>query len=155
EFVEKATPSEAEAEQALRSIAEIHDLENLAHRPALLDLIVRNRHKLTGDGMTASALYRTATEEWLGTREARHVHFPIRMAFARALARMLFASGSESASFKQVRREVVDVLDDSSGRASLDDAVLEVHTAVFLAFDEAADRLRFAHRSFLEYFLSV
>jgi hypothetical protein len=153
EFVEKATPSQSEAERALQCIGEIHDLESLAQRPALLDLILENRAKLTGEGMSAAKLYEMATEEWTGTREEKSVRFTLRFAFARSLARKLFSASRESATFMEITRGVVDVLDDD--RISIDEARFEVHTATFLAFDAAADRLRFAHRSFLEYFLAV
>ncbi|WP_437674481.1 SIR2 family protein [Sorangium sp. So ce131] len=155
EYVGKAAPSRTEAEATLGRIAKVHDLESLARRPALLELIVQHRDKLSSEGMSATRLYEMAAEEWLGSRreQEREVKHPERLAFARSLARELFASGREAATYKEVARVMLDVL---SGEApALDPAGDEIRKTVFLAFDADGRRLRFAHRSFLEYFLAV
>ncbi|MFT3771692.1 MAG: hypothetical protein QM820_40285 [Minicystis sp.] len=55
--------------------------------------------------------------------------------------------------YVEIARGVLDLLGDRF--VSLDRPLLEVRLAGFLAFDEASDRFRFAHRSFLEYFVAV
>ncbi|WP_437646954.1 SIR2 family protein [Sorangium sp. So ce362] len=157
EFVGKAAQSSEEALQTLDCIARTHDLENLAQRPKLLELIVQQSDKLTTGENTAATLYRAATEDWLDSRteRERHVERPLRLAFACGLARELFATGQESATFNEITKLIVEILGRRLARVPLDPAMLEVRTAVFLTFDETGGRYRFAHRSFLEYFVAV
>ncbi|WP_437534891.1 pentapeptide repeat-containing protein [Sorangium sp. So ce726] len=96
-----------------------------------------------------------AAEEWLGSRRAqeREVEHPERLAFARSLARELFASGREAATYEEIARVMVDVLSgEAPDPAPAED---EIRKAVFLAFDADQGRFRFVHRSFLDYFLAV
>jgi predicted NACHT family NTPase len=121
----------------------------------LLDLIVKHREKLSGQAKVTS-LYQLAADAWLDSRsqDEQVVPRPQRLAFARTLARRLFESGEESATYHQLAHVVLDILGGMKV-PSLDRAILEVHKAVFLAHDEAGDGYRFAHKSFMEYFLAI
>jgi hypothetical protein len=156
EFVTRRTPSADETARVLEKIRRTHDLTSLSKRPVLLDLIVRSQERLSSGDMSAARLYQVAAEDWLDSRKEgeRHVVRDRRLAFARGLARKLFESGNENATFNEVATLVLSVQGDRS-LTSIDEAVLEVHTAVFLAHDEDRGGFQFAHRSFLEYFLAV
>ncbi|WP_257458353.1 WD40 domain-containing protein [Archangium lipolyticum] len=154
EFVGRRTPSVEERARVMESIRSTHDLTSLSKRPVLLDLIVKSQERLSSREMSAAKLYELAAEDWLGSREERLVIHEYRLAFARSLARKLFDSGAASTTRNEVARIV---LEEMRGErfASIDEAELEVRTAVFLAHDEQEGRFRFAHRSFLEYFLAA
>jgi WD40 repeat protein len=155
EFVGRRTLSDEEKARVLEGIRRTHDLTSISRRPVLLELIVRNRERLSSREMSAAQLYRLAAEDWLESRGAqeRHVVREQRLAFARLLARQLFRSGTESATLEELARWIQEGLGNRA--VSLDEAVLELHTAVFLAHDGKPKRFRFAHKSFLEYFLAV
>lgn len=160
EFVRKATTSASEAEAALRKIAEVHDLGELAQRPALLDLIVRNHERLTtgqGEPVTSVRLYEMAAEDWLGSREheEKQLEHRQRLAFARALARALWISGEASVLYARIVGLVAEVLGEAAAVFDPSAATFEVQKAVFLTWGAEHGAFRFAHRSFLEYFLAV
>jgi WD40 repeat protein len=155
EFVGKRTRSAQEAASVLENLQRVQDLNHLSQRPVLLDLIVENRDRLSGQGMTTTRLYAVTVDEWL---ERRHDEAPSalreqRLVFARTLARTLFETRAQSAPYEELVRFAREVLGDASVPA--DPAVLELHDAVFLAHDAMGARFRFAHRSFLEYFLAL
>ncbi|OJT21959.1 hypothetical protein BO221_24760 [Archangium sp. Cb G35] len=155
EFVGKRTRSAEEAAGVLENLQQAQDLSHLSQRPVLLDLIVENRDRLSSQGMTTTRLYAVTVEDWLERRrdEEPSALREQRLVFARTLARTLFETRAQSAPYEELARFARDVLGDTS--VPQDPAALELHDAVFLAHDGAGGRFRFAHRSFLEYFLAL
>ncbi len=157
EFVGRRTPSAEEKARVLERIRRTHDLTSLSKRPVLLELILKSQERLSSGELNATQLYQVATEDWLDSRKGseRQVVREHRRAFARGLARALFDSGAETVTHAKVMQFVMDVLGDRYDGQNADEAALEVRTAVFLAHEEEGGGFRFAHKSFLEYFLAV
>ncbi|HSP77039.1 MAG TPA: hypothetical protein VLQ93_00820, partial [Myxococcaceae bacterium] len=152
-FVRQRTSSPDERASVLEHLRETHDLDNLSRRPVLLNLIFENQKRLSSGEMNAARLYGLVTEDWLESREVRDVDREQRKAVARGLARRLFGAGAASARYAEVVHELAGVLD--SPPTSVEAAIRELGNAAFLAHDEKEGSFRFAHRSFLEYFLAV
>lgn len=160
-FVRRHTANDAAARDTLARIGEVHDLQNLAERPGLLELVVASRERLRGaERVTATSLYALVEEAWLESRAQEEEVVPRaqRRAFARSLARALFLKNESAATYKEVLRHVVEILDDQQAWR-FPQALHEVQKAAFLeplegqGEEEAA--FRFVHRSFAEYFLAM
>ena len=157
----------AKAEEALSRMARIYDLQDLVHRPLLLGMVLKTLDEFDpGTRVGRADLYGQYLQRWLAqTLRPRDSAAPLeeelfdgaqKEAFAEALAEQLWRSGEPSCSWEQLQGTVVVQLREVLLKLSavpLGAALLEIQGGAFFVH-EGEDRYRFAHKSFLEYFLA-
>ncbi len=146
------------AEEALRRIAGIYDLSDLVHRPLLLGMVLATLDKLSSGAKIGRAdLYEAYLDRWLdNTRSEDPECFTDdqKKEFAEALAEQLWRSGSSACSWSELQRTVrVRLAPLLPENMQVGAAFLEIQGGAFFVH-EGEDRYRFAHKSFLEYFLA-
>ncbi|WP_437839308.1 eIF2A-related protein [Sorangium sp. So ce1153] len=146
------------AAAALSRIAAIYDLKDLVHRPLLLGMVLATLDDLASGAKVGRAdLYEAYLRRWLdNTRkhDPRCFTDEQKKEFAEALAEQLWRSGRPVCTWQELQQSV---------RARLfrflpegmpaDAAFLDLQGGTFLV-QEGSDGYRFAHKSFLEYFLA-
>ncbi|HEU4404574.1 MAG TPA: pentapeptide repeat-containing protein [Polyangiaceae bacterium] len=146
------------AREALRRIATTYDLNDLVRRPLLLAMVLASLDRIDPGARVAPAdVYEAYLERWLEqtAEDEASLSHDQKIHFAEALAEQLWRSGAAACSWQELRRSVRD---------RISNLVLPDHLPARLAFldiqggaffvHEGEDRYRFAHRSFLEYFLA-
>ena len=158
QYLQKACGPSYEKDR--QTIKNIYDLEDLARRPVLLDMVVKSLPQLRAEGeagrrVTAADLYQVYTRFWTErddwrmslTREGK-------LAFAQELARRLWLEQRTSLHWGELREVTQEHFKERlSVSRELEYAEHEVRTASFLTRD-AAGNYGFAHRSFLEFFVA-
>jgi WD40 repeat protein len=152
-----------DAERAWEAMGKVNDLQNLAERPLLLDMIRENLPALTGDkSVSLGDLYESymlrwaewpGPDEWLTPEQ--------KIAFAEELAFCVWNNGPEIKDGAIRVDQLSTVLFrgrkmDWIRRLDRDEVRLELRAGTFLVWQEGdeAGYYRFAHRSFLEYMLA-
>ncbi len=147
-------------EQDRQTIRTIYDLEELARRPVLLDMVVKSLPQLRAEGeagrrVTAADLYQVYTRFWTErddwrtslTREGKRT-------FAQELARRLWLEQRTGLHWGELREVTQAHFKERLALSrELEYAEHEVRTASFLTRD-AEGNYGFAHRSFLEFFVA-
>ncbi|HYO67455.1 MAG TPA: pentapeptide repeat-containing protein, partial [Archangium sp.] len=157
-LVREILPEQGQADRALDRIARTYDLQDLVHRPLLLGMVLKTLDQLApGSRVGRADLYEAYLARWLEqTRSADPDVFTDdqKIAFAESLAEGLWSSGRPDCTWqelqKSVRARLVQLLPDSMPVGA---AHLEIQGGAFFVH-EGEDRYRFAHKSFLEYFLA-
>ncbi|HZI08165.1 MAG TPA: pentapeptide repeat-containing protein, partial [Archangium sp.] len=157
-LVRKILPEQGQADHALDRIARTYDLQDLVHRPLLLGMVLKTLDQLApGSKVGRADLYEAYLARWLEqTRSADPDVFTDeqKIAFAESLAEGLWSSGRPDCTWqelqKSVRARLVQLLPDAMPVGA---AHLEIQGGAFFVH-EGEDRYRFAHKSFLEYFLA-
>ncbi|AKJ00312.1 High-affnity carbon uptake protein Hat/HatR [Archangium gephyra] len=157
-LVRKILPEQGQADHALDRIARTYDLQDLVHRPLLLGMVLKTLDQLApGSRVGRADLYEAYLARWLEqTRSSDPDVFTDeqKIAFAESLAEGLWSSGRPDCSWqelqKSVRARLVQLLPDAMPVGA---AHLEIQGGAFFVH-EGEDRYRFAHKSFLEYFLA-
>jgi WD40 repeat protein len=158
ELVRKVCETPEEAEKALGQIAQTYDLQDLVKRPLLLGMVLATLDRLEPAAAVGTAdLYEAYMRRWLDqTRLGDPECFSDeqKIEFAEALADQLWRSGQPSCTWQElqasVRARLARHLPDDIPPAA---AFQEIQGGAFFAH-EGEDRYRFAHKSFLEYFLA-
>ena len=157
EYVKKARPETFQED--IKKIEDIYDLHELAHRPLLLDMIVKSLHKIGEDSkINAADLYTVYTDIWIQREELKHPTLKpdVKLNLMLELAwRMWDLERSEISIDEMIplvedllRKGFIDIVDEEAR-----DIVREMHTATFLRRGKN-DAFIFVHRSFMEYFLA-
>lgn len=146
------------AQEALDHIARIYDLRDLVHRPLLLGMVLGTLERLDPAAKVGRAdLYEAYLGRWLDqTRsvEAECFTDEQKKEFAEALAEQLWRSGAGSCTWQELQLSVHARLHKHMpADMPLGAAFLEIQGGAFFVH-EGEDRYRFAHKSFLEYFLA-
>jgi nicotinamide mononucleotide adenylyltransferase/GTPase SAR1 family protein len=156
EFVEKRFGNDTD--DILASIQRIHDLSDLSTRPVLLDMIVSTLPELqrTKRGINSSALYEHYTGRWT-IRDQWRVTIPlkIRQAFCEELAWAMHCVDTMEIPFTLLEKAMVSAL--SNMTASSEQLVKfknDIQTCSFLVRIGDKDEFRFAHKSFVEFFVA-
>ncbi|MDQ7779860.1 MAG: pentapeptide repeat-containing protein, partial [Planctomycetota bacterium] len=157
---------EERVDNAMELIAAVHNLRELASRPVLLWMIVQSLDRLRKAAEEAhrslgpADLYETFVGEWIERDAEKHqLETDVKRLFMEELARLLWdrvaarrtagISDSElSDALRDLLRNKYGALDP--GRAPI--FQIDVRTAAFVVRDR--DMYRFAHTSFLEFFLA-
>lgn len=148
------------AEQVAAMMIDVYDLMSLAHQPVLLDMIVSNWdevrreiEKRPGERIEVGDLYRVYTNRWL--EDAGRPGAVLRPVERVGLMRRIAVWMEEQGEAEMPADELPARLEEVLGRFGSNEAVeREVLLQSFL-IRSADDRYYFAHRSFLEYFLSM
>ena len=154
------------AHDAFEFLGRVHDLLGLAHRPYLLSLIAAQLGRLetiadTGQRVGAADIYEEVVEAWLERDEGKHLIFPdLKIKLMQELARRMWrqeATGTEAGVPAQDLRDwLMERLLKRIPLNAIEDlwrADADMRTATFLNRD-AEGNFRFAHRSFMEFFLA-
>ncbi|WP_437680875.1 pentapeptide repeat-containing protein [Sorangium sp. So ce131] len=149
---------EGGAAAALARIAGIYDLKDLVHRPLLLGMVLATLDDIASGAKVGRAdLYEAYLKRWLdNTRTADPECFTDeqKKEFAEALAEQLWRSGRPACTWQElqqsVRARLFRFLPEGMPAGA---AFLEVQGGTFFVH-EGGDGYRFAHKSFLEYFLA-
>jgi Restriction endonuclease/NACHT domain len=144
--------------EVLASIGRIHDLTDLSKRPVLLDMILTTLPQLKKreGNVNSAALYGHYTDRWKARDEWR-VSMPLsaRQAFCDSLAWVMHTRNIEEVGITELDTAMRQALAGSA--KSTDDIERfqnDLKTCSFLTRTGATDRFRFAHKSFLEFFVA-
>ncbi|XXY21232.1 pentapeptide repeat-containing protein [Sorangium sp. So ce216] len=149
---------EGGAPAARLRIAGIYNLKDLVHRPLLLGMVLATLDDLSSGAQVGRAdLYEAYLKRWLdNTREDSPESFTDeqKKEFAEALAEQLWRFGKPTCTWQElqssVRARLLPLLPEGMPPGA---AFLEIQGGAFF-MHEGEDRYRFAHKSFLEYFLA-
>jgi len=145
------------AEGVHRILAAEPRLQDIAHRPILLEIIVKSAPKLVqlGKEITVANLYEAYTEDWFTREDWRlRITRARRRELVEALAVQLWREPNARLHHTALRQVIEPLLNDRAYTVrDLEDADREIRTATFLTRD-AEGNYGFSHRSFLEFFLA-
>lgn len=155
-FVERRFPDDVD--EILATIDSIHDLTDLSTRPVLLDMILTTLPALAErkKKVNSAALYEHYTDRWT-RRDDWRVVTPLetRQEFANTLAWLMHSSGLQEIDSIALGRLLVETI--GAVTRSAEDLELfknDIQTCSFLVRAAAGGTFRFAHRSFLEFFVA-
>jgi WD40 repeat protein/uncharacterized protein YjbI with pentapeptide repeats/cellulose biosynthesis protein BcsQ len=140
----------------------LHPVDDLLRRPYLLTLVATSIDRWEARGwptrLTLTSVYESYVADWLARDERRNRGLPAAPAsLAQHLARVLWDRTDAHISSRELRREAAAWGALASGRviSPEEEETIEakVRTALFLVRDERG-AYRFAHRSFLEFFVA-
>jgi WD40 repeat protein/uncharacterized protein YjbI with pentapeptide repeats len=148
-------------ESNFKKIQRIHNLEELAHRPLLLDLIVNSLPQLENhQDVNAANLYTIFTNLWIEReREKGHgkvIDSNLKLAILFQLTWQMWYEEKEEIHYTDLVQFLKQFEDSQTIKWSsdvLDDIFREMMTASFLKRDEDGN-FSFMHRSFMEFFLA-
>src|SRR5262249_22630633 len=148
----------AEAESILAMIKNIHDLSDLSARPVLLDMILMTLPELKqkNEPINSAALYDHYTNKWT-TRDEWRVSLPleVRQGFCETLAWIMHSSNVPETDYEVLERAIANCFLELSGEPkAMDRAKNDIQTCSFLVRSGSNDRFRFAHKSFVEFFVA-
>ena len=157
-LVTKVRTGPGAAEQAIQRIASTYDLRDLVSRPLLLGMVLATIDRIEPGATVGTAdLYEGYLQRWLDqTRSGAPECFSDKqkVEFAESLADQLWRSGEPSCTWQElqasVRARLAQHLPEDMPAGA---AFLEIQGGAFFV-REGEDRYRFAHKSFLEYFLA-
>ena len=164
-YLERRIKEGDRRERLRRRIASLYNLQDLSTRPLLLEMIVSVSDDLlqlepgagAGGDIYRASLYRMFTDLWVHRHDdvpSRRLRADQKEAISLHLARSLWDQDFDSLPLESPLRAVAHLLPgDPALPDLLAEAAVEVRTASFLV-REGESRLRFAHKSFLEYFLA-
>ena len=147
------------ASSALRRISKLYPLQEFVRRPLLLSMVVSTLDEFDQDARISKAeVFEKYLARWLEqTRyqgDPEVFSPPQKEALAEALAEQLWRSERAACSPMELEHTTRAVLlGELPGDIPPDAAILEVFGGSFFV-REGADRFRFAHKSFLEFFLA-
>jgi WD40 repeat protein len=140
----------------------LHPVDDLLRRPYLLTLVATSIDQWEARGwptrLTLTSVYESYVSDWLARDQHRHSGLPAEPAsLAQHLARVLWDRTDAHILSRELRREAAAWGASVSGRmiSAEEEETIEakVRTALFLVRDERG-AYRFAHRSFLEFFVA-
>jgi WD40 repeat protein len=157
EYLRKALPPPADWEAFREQIRRTYNLEDLAERPFLLEIIVKTLPRLTerkGE-VTLADLYETYCESWFSHTDFRLTLTRERkVALVEYLARLVWDSPENRVHYDVLFEKATEFFEDKQFSVHDKERIdYEVRTALFLHRD-AEGYYSFIHRSFLEFFIA-
>ena len=164
-YLQKACGDEWEKDR--ETIRSLYNLEDLARRPVLLDMVVKSLPQLRerkGE-VTTAGLYDVYTGYWIHRDDWRAIMTPAgQAAFTEELAWRLWTATRERLHYSELTDLAQELLRGEHfkpgaisatalSQADIEYAAHEVRTAAFLTRD-AEGNYGFAHRSFMEFFVA-
>ena len=157
ELVEKSLPSPQKVEEALERLKNTYDLMDLVTRPLLLGMVLASLDDIAPTARVAPAdIYEAYLRHWLSQtlEDGESLTHAQKQQFAEALAEELWRSGTTSCSWRDLRKTVRERMGQQLPDHLAPAAVFrDIEGGAFFVRD-GEDRYRFAHKSFLEYFLA-
>jgi len=157
-YLSKARPNTVAEDW--KKIQEIHNLQELAHRPLLLDMIVKSLgHLDKGQQVNAANLYSVYTNIWVEREEekGRFLDKRIKLGLMLELAWTLWNEGAAAIHYRELLPFLKKLAPDKTlgaGEEELLDVARELQGASFLKRADDAGNFAFIHRSFMEFFLA-
>ncbi|MFX0210047.1 MAG: pentapeptide repeat-containing protein, partial [Candidatus Hodarchaeota archaeon] len=142
----------------LEKIRKTYNLMNLAHRPVLLDMIVRSLPDLIRSEreINAAGLYETYTDQWMDRDIKSHRTLldskEKKSLFMQELAFKMFLTGESSIHYKNMPEPVKQYF-KLEKQPDIDYFSHDIMTCSFLIRDSEGN-YRFAHKSFMEFFVA-
>ncbi len=153
-FLQKHTP---DWQSLLKRIHSTYNLEDLARRPVLLDIIVKTlpRMDATYKTINSASLYETYTGFWIEHEDWRsNMSCEEKAFFTTELAYQMLREGKESVHYSSLASPIKEHFKDKvQSHQDLDYFDNDVRTCSFLNRD-AAGNYQFIHKSFMEYFVA-
>ncbi|ALG06503.1 restriction endonuclease [Kibdelosporangium phytohabitans] len=151
------THAGAQADDIIASIEKIHDLSDLCSRPVLLDMVLQTMPELLAarTPINSAALYEQYTGKWT-LRDNWRVNTPstLRQSFCEELAFFMHRVDVLSISAAQLNEIVATTMAEFADvPEKLEELRSDIQTCSFLT-RSAADEFRFAHKSFMEFFVA-
>ncbi|MBI4750202.1 MAG: TIR domain-containing protein [Acidobacteria bacterium] len=152
----------AEQVKTLRKLRKIHNLADLAHRPLLLDMIVKSLPELdqTNQKVTTATLYRVYTDLWIEREDTekknRILSGETRYRLMLELAWQMWNTDQTAIHFSELLTFVKKLMTERVIAVGDEEPELvdrEIQAASFLKRDHSGNFL-FMHRSFMEFFLA-
>ncbi|HYO54562.1 pentapeptide repeat-containing protein, partial [Archangium sp.] len=157
ELVERVLPSPQKIEEALRRIQGTYDLMDLVTRPLLLGMVLTSLERIDPTARVAPAdIYEAYLRDWLAQtpEDGESLTHAQKQEFAEALAEELWRQGTSSCSWRELRKTVRERLGRQLPEHLTPAAVFrDIEGGAFFV-REGEENYRFAHKSFLEYFLA-
>lgn len=146
------------AESILAEIQGIHDLSDLSTRPVLLDMIVTTLPQLakTRKRINSAALYEHYTNRWTARDDWRvKVPLNIRRVFCEILGWVMHNANIQEIDYLLLERMMIRSLQQlAESEDQLEKFKNDIQTCSFLVRVGGGNQFRFAHKSFLEYFVA-
>lgn len=147
-----------DAKKIFNQIESIHDLSDLSTRPVLLDMILTTLPELTKakSRINSAALYEHYTNKWTA-RDDWRVKIPlnIRQEFCEILAWVMHNSDLQEIGFPLLEKAMINSLEHiAESESQLETFKNDLQTCSFLVRVGRQEQFRFAHKSFLEYFVA-
>lgn len=150
-------------EKLIHTIANTHDLSDLAKRPFLLYMIMSTLPNILKETkgkkdakINASKLYQVYTENWL-RREDRKNKTLIKRAdkelFCKELAFELYISNSMALSYRELPNTIKRHFQHVDREEDIDYFSHDIQSCSFLTSDRSGE-FKFIHKSFMEYFVA-
>ena len=157
EYLRKALPPPADWQAFREQIRRTYNLNDLAERPFLLEIIVKTLPRLTerGGTVTLADLYETYCESWFNQNDFRLTLTRERkVALVEYLARLIWDSPENRVHYDLLFEKATEFFKDRPLTLHDKERVdYEVRTALFLHRDPEG-YYSFIHRSFLEFFIA-
>ena len=157
ELMEKSLPSAQKVEEALRRLHGTYDLMDLVKRPLLLGMVLASLERIAPTARVAPAdIYEAYLRHWLSqtSEDGESLTHAQKQEFAEALAEELWRSGKTSCSWLELRKTVRERMGRQLPDHLTPAAVFrDIEGGAFFV-REGEEHYRFAHKSFLEYFLA-
>jgi WD40 repeat protein len=143
--------------QVREKIRSTYDLEDLVQTPMLLSMVLQTIDELDPGVRVGSAnVYERYLDRVLAHADVGDPELfspEQKRAFAEVLAAELWRSGETSLNWTQLHKSVMATLYDVLPTAPPEAGLLEIQNGTFFVC-EGEDRFRFAHKSFLEFFVA-
>ena len=149
----------ASAEADWQVMKDARELDDLARRPLLLELIVRFIDRLKGRHITAANVYTVCTQFWVQREGESHtvLDSEVRVKLMIELAWRFWQQEADAINYRDllpfVERVAAEQSIDFGDKDNREAVVNELHAASFLRGD-GTGRFTFMHRSFMEFFLA-
>ncbi|KFA89112.1 pentapeptide repeat-containing protein, partial [Archangium violaceum] len=157
ELMEKSLPSPQKVDEALKRLQDTYDLMDLVTRPLLLGMVLASLERIAPTARVAPAdIYEAYLRHWLSqtSEDGESLSHTQKQEFAEALAEELWRSGRTSCSWRELRRTVRERMGRQLPDHLTPSAVFrDIEGGAFFV-REGEEHYRFAHKSFLEYFLA-
>ncbi|EPX62050.1 hypothetical protein D187_009953 [Cystobacter fuscus DSM 2262] len=157
ELMEKSLPSPRKVDEALRRLQDTYDLMDLVTRPLLLGMVLASLERIAPTARVAPAdIYEAYLRHWLSqtSEDGESLTHAQKQEFAEALAEELWRSGRTSCSWRELRKTVRERMGRQLPDHLTPAAVFrDIEGGAFFV-REGEENYRFAHKSFLEYFLA-
>lgn len=151
DYIKLSNPNNEE--EVLNTIKNTYNLEELSKTPLFLDMISKTIGEI-GDNINKSKLYKIYTDHWIKSQDYRSSISPQdKIVFMEELAFYFLSKGISFINYQRIPQILKEYfpLNDYNLLKRFDD---DIRTCSFLVRTETGDYY-FAHKSFLEYFVSL
>lgn len=156
EYIQNRFGTEADA--IYSSIRAIHDLSDLSTRPVLLDMVLSTLPELSASKkrINSAALYEHYTDRWTARDEWRvTAPLKVRQQFSEILAWHMHYNSLSDISYHRLEQAMVRALEHfADSNEQLEAFKNDIQTCSFLIRAHISDTFRFAHKSFVEFFVA-